>query len=506
MRAAIRIDEDMSAFCRAVLAALAEHPGVYCYAGELALVRAGAIVRIDAAGVVRLASEVCEFSEVTKNGVKYRALKEVEAKVVLRGDMSVLRKLNGVVRAPQLLADGRVLQGAPGYDVGSGLLYAPDRDWPLVPELPTKADAAQAYALLAGLFADVEFSRGVAWGTAASVSCILTLLGRHAWPGAAPMFCFDSSVSGAGKGYLRRVCCAVGGQPSGAGVPAGDTELRKQLSAAFIAGRSVFVMDNVQRPLGGPALNVVLTEPEYSDRILGKSESHTWPNKLTMLCTGVEITLADPDTERRILRIRQEPTARRLGERTFSNDLDTIEADPSEWTIAALTLLRAYVVVGSPGQQLASRTSYGAWSRNVAAPLVWVGGVDPFEVDPNGDDESANDADEVLAEAFAALNELDNPPMTAGAMVEAMEQPARANGLDNKKYAHWQAFARACMDMARAKGAWSTHIRTLPTREEVLAVLRALKHPRECDGSDRRVRMQSKRTYAGIAWWLEFEG
>jgi acyl-CoA reductase-like NAD-dependent aldehyde dehydrogenase len=66
--------------------------------------------------------------------------------VLERGSWPV-RRIEGIVMAPVLRPDGSVLQ-TPGYDEQTRLVYVPGREYPAVPDRPTKDDALDAAARL----------------------------------------------------------------------------------------------------------------------------------------------------------------------------------------------------------------------------------------------------------------------------------------------------------------------------------------------------------------------
>src|SRR5207248_1804279 len=74
-----------------------------------------------------------------------------------RADRWTFRKLNGVVHAPTLRADGSLLTTA-GYDPASGLLYDPNGvDYPAIDDKPTRADALAAVEVLKEPFCEFPF-------------------------------------------------------------------------------------------------------------------------------------------------------------------------------------------------------------------------------------------------------------------------------------------------------------------------------------------------------------
>jgi hypothetical protein len=94
-----------------------------------------------------------------------------------------------------------------------------------------------------------------------------------------------------------------------------DEEARKPLLTVALAGYPVVHIDNVTRPLGSPALDLALTAPSFSDRILGKHDSREAPLSMVWLASGNNMQFKG-DTARRIVPIDLDPKMERPEERT----------------------------------------------------------------------------------------------------------------------------------------------------------------------------------------------
>jgi hypothetical protein len=142
------------------------------------------------------------------------------------------------------------------------------------------------------------------------------------------------------------------------------------------------LFDNVQERLGFPALEDVLTSTEWRDRLLGSSKtSGSLPVSTAWYSTGNNVRLTG-DMHRRVLPIRLLTADEHPEERTDFRLPDLRQAvheRRGRLLVAALIILRAYVVAGKPRQGLPSWGSYEAWSSWVREPLVWAGLPDPLE-------------------------------------------------------------------------------------------------------------------------------
>jgi putative DNA primase/helicase len=89
---------------------------------------------------------------------------------------------------------------------------------------------------------------------------------------------------------------------------------------------------------------------------------------------------AKGDMVRRALACRLDAKTERPEERVFTiKDLPQYLRDNREKLVtAALTILRAYHVAGSPRQNVTPWGSFDQWSRKIREPIVWLGLPDPW--------------------------------------------------------------------------------------------------------------------------------
>jgi hypothetical protein len=284
--------------------------------------------------------------------------------------------LAGIVETPTLRGDGSLIDRA-GYDVASGLYYDPNGiDYPPIAELPTRQAALAALALIREILAGFPFCDGPA--EAVAISAILTALVRRVLR-SAPLFVFTAPKMGSGKTLLATVVAyIVTGRPPPMMSQAEDPESeRKRMLALLLEGPMMVVIDNIERPLKSDALCSILTEPVFSDRLLGASKTVAVPTNCTWVATGNNISVAG-DLSTRVLVCELDPECERPEEREFAVDLhEMVPRRRGELAAAGLTIIRAYLAAGGPAQQVPTFGRFEGWARWCRDPLLWLGLADP---------------------------------------------------------------------------------------------------------------------------------
>jgi putative DNA primase/helicase len=198
--------------------------------------------------------------------------------------------LTGIIEAPTLRPDGSLLT-KPGYDEATGLLFVPgETAFPEIPDKPTREQAEAALKLLKQPFAAFPFADEAA--RAVAVSSVMTVLIRRVLR-AAPMHAFTAPKMASGKTLLATIpsYVATGRAPYLISQAADPESERKRLLAALIEGPPLIVIDNIEKPLKSDALSTVLTEPTFTDRLLGVSKTLTVPTNCMLAATGNNLVL-----------------------------------------------------------------------------------------------------------------------------------------------------------------------------------------------------------------------
>jgi putative DNA primase/helicase len=317
------------------------------------------------------------------------------------GEWPMMRELRSIATAPFIRSD-RTVCAEPGYDERARTFYAPNADFPVIPEHLTKDDAAKALATLLAPFAEFPFADEA--HRSAFASHILTEAVRLAVE-TSPIFAYTAPEAGTGKSLLSEMPASIvhGMTPAMRAWASDGDELRKVLFASLLAGDRTIGFDNV--PSGAKVYAAELcrfaTSVTYSDRKLGVSETASMPNTAVAFLTGNNLTPAG-DLARRsiVVRLDANVDSRALRERQFDiDDLRShVRAHRAQLLVAALTLVRAFVIAGAPAQAT-PLPSFEQWSRLARDPLVWLGLPDPVLTQ---DQETDNEA-EPLAAVFEAI-------------------------------------------------------------------------------------------------------
>jgi hypothetical protein len=289
--------------------------------------------------------------------------------------------LLGISEPPILKQDGSLISQA-GYDETTRLYVegrVPDIVLPSRPDLNTAQNAAKL--LLAPFeefpFVDAELDQSV-------LLAYLFTLAMRPQINTAPLFCVSATTPGTGKGLLIEIAnLIVRGRDVSTMPPvqgsAGEEETRKRITALLSQGVASINLDNWTKPIGGESLNALLTATEWTDRILGRSESVTLPNRITLAATGNNLSVFG-DMTRRSLLIQLDANVERPELREFKEkDLPgRVLKDRKNLLTALYTIMSAFQQAGSPGRDENMLGRFEAWSSAVCAPIRWLGYPDPL--------------------------------------------------------------------------------------------------------------------------------
>ena len=350
-----------------------------------------------------------------------------------------------ISRTPVIRADGSVIE-SPGYDLATGIIYAPDETFPPVPEKPSRQDAAQALARLRHPFRAFPFVTEA--DRDAVVAEILTLFTRHLVP-RAPAFVHNAVEAGSGKTKLfdtvSTIATGTAAALLNAEVLRDETELRKLLTTLTLGATPFAVFDNAPRGemLTSPGLANYLTASIYGDRLLGANEEVKAPTCAVVGITGNAIEIAG-DLTRRMFRIDLDAGCERPETRDFDFDCEAeAREDRAELVVAALTLLRAHALAEWP--KIDGRAALGSfedWDRLVAGAIAFAGGPDIVKL---MDKTRATDPErDGLAEVLDMLKGLGAIPgsgMKAGEVIAAVRRKSEYS-IDDEEADAWMAIVR----------------------------------------------------------------
>ena len=202
--------------------------------------------------------------------------------------------LQGIVQAPVVKPNGDILD-KPGYDLETHLYYLPSPDLkiPPIPLLPDVDDVEKAKDLLKEVIIDFPFATEADFTN--MVALILTPFVRPTIQGPVPMAIISAPQIGSGKSTLGKVCglIATGHGPHMVQYSQSEEENRKKITSALLKGNTVIEFDNVRRIIDSEALASALTSTEWSDRLLGRSESVCFPQEATWIANGNNLRIGN---------------------------------------------------------------------------------------------------------------------------------------------------------------------------------------------------------------------
>jgi hypothetical protein len=328
--------------------------------------------------------------------------------------------LNGIASAPLLQDDGSI-QFKDGYDSQSGLWCEKVPDIAeLIPERPTREDAAAALLTLREVFktfpfADAEISDAdgelvvdtshpPSNDESAFLHALLTGVCRPSLGLAPGIVLRAAPISGAGtgKGLLARCISIVafGQEPHAVTAGADIEELEKRIGAELMEGGPVLYLDNLNdTSMKSDLLASAITERPSRARVLGKSQMVLLNSSALIILTGNGLTVSE-DLARRFLSIELDARTENPETRKFRVDIKAyVKANRHQLLAAAMTIWRwgRHNKIIPSGMPLGS---FEQWCRWVRDPLVALGCQDPAKRV-----HSAKERDtrrQLIAEFFAA--------------------------------------------------------------------------------------------------------
>jgi hypothetical protein len=287
--------------------------------------------------------------------------------------------LEGIVCAPTLRPDGSVL-ATPGYDRATGLyLDLNGTTYPPIRARPTLDHARTAIGRLQEVFLDFPFAAPHHFSTV--LAAVLSLVARYAIQGRVPLFAARSTTRGTGKGLaIDAISVIATGRPAPRWAHTLDQEEeRKRLLTIALAGDALIHIDNVIHPFGSAPLDLAITAPTISERVLGQLQSREAPMHVVFFASGNNMVFKG-DMARRVVPIDLAPDLERPEEREqfrHSPLLPWVLKERPALVVSALTILKAYVAAGCPRQGVTPLGSFEEWSGLVRQALIWAGEPDP---------------------------------------------------------------------------------------------------------------------------------
>lgn len=316
--------------------------------------------------------------------------------LLAREEYPGVRILSGIAEAPALRPDGTVLQGETRYDEATGLYFEPSEDFDVILDTPTLDDAKKAAGELLEVVKDFPFASEA--HRAAWLASVLTCFARPAIEGPCPFMAYDATTRGTGKSLLAdaTTTIALGREAPKYAQPADDEEMRKRITAIVMSAEPIVVLDNIDAPLKYPSLDGLMTTTQWADRELGVTGILRGEARAMWIGTGNNLVLGG-DLARRTLHVRLESMLENPEDRDDLEHpqlLQWVRQERARLVVAALTMLRAFVVAGRPTAGVKPWGSFIDWSSLVGSCVAWVGLPDPTstrtELERNSDEGKAS--------------------------------------------------------------------------------------------------------------------
>lgn len=369
---------------------IAKDDWLYVYRGALAEVLDGDIVVIKKPRLRSISSLYCSYVN-NKAETTPGAPNDYIASFFDRQRWPEFPELDGMVDYPILRPDGTIVQ-KDGYDQASRMILNINREFPAIPDNPTREDAMKSLATLRELVSDFCFASEV--DESCWLAMQLTPIARSAYTGpTGPAYMVNGNSPAVGKGLIAWLThyIACGTAPPAAVWPDGTYSQTQELTSLLLNNPGPMIsFDNVVGKITGPALEAFLTGEVYQQRILGGNQSLTCEPKCVTMFTGNGL-IAYGDSVRRVCEIKLKDMTGDPGARQSFKHPDLkahVIENRDKYLAAALTILRAYIVAGKPKSNIPPWASFDGWSDMVRHPIAWLGMPDPFE---NREDTASRD-------------------------------------------------------------------------------------------------------------------
>ncbi len=367
-----------------------------------------------------------------------------------------MKQLSAIVTAPTIRPDGSTLC-TPGYDARTSLLVSL-RDRIDINPAPSRDDVRKALEELMYPFQGFPLVDRYARG--GLLAALLSAVVRPALL-TAPAFAMDAPVQGSGKTLLASCTAALatGRPPEIWPHTAGrdDEEVRKRLLTALRGGATALVWDNITGIFDSAALAAAITAPVLRDRVLGRSESLSIPNRALLLFTGNNLCFTG-DLSRRIIKIRIDPGTDAPFAREFDLDpLNHVLEHRIDLVCAALLLIRGWLSSGAP-RASGRMASFEAWDDLVRQTVCWL----DREIasgqfgDPLDLIQEASASDPEQESLFALLEALKEAFRTSWFTARETSQHAVQGRNDSFASANAKAIANALADLGGERALTST--------------------------------------------------
>ncbi len=377
-------------------------------------------------------------------------IKACNALLANSGNWDHLNVLTAITEVPVIDHEGRVID-QPGYDEKTGIYFDPGSlELPNMSDSPTREEALSSLAKIKEVLAGFPFvddaSRAVA---------IATILLPFVRPllRSAPLSAVTAPKMGSGKTLIATIVgyIATGRVPVLMSQAKDTEEEKKRFLAVLMQGDPIIAMDNISRPIESDAHSTILTEPTWTERLLGSNQNVTVPTAVTWLATGNNLMIAG-DMSTRTLVCAIDPRVEKPEEREFAINLhEYVPTNRGRLVAACLTILRAYSTAKAAGNGVKGIKTFGRfemWSRAIREPLIWLGEADPCDSrDRIEQHDPIRDRLATLCEAWFCF--LDDQPYTVKQVISLLPTEATDYAvMEDERAAHATALRDAFEDIS----------------------------------------------------------
>lgn len=309
--------------------------------------------------------------------------------------------IESIVNTPVFGKNG-VFHTTPGYNEKTRLYYTGGVE--LGDTTPTSENVAKAKELIIGdMLIDFPFKDDASHAHA--IAYMLLPFVRQMIDGPTPLHMIESPTPGTGKGKLVNACAyiSLGHDAPTISELEDDAEWRKALTAFLMTGRTHLCIDNVNHGIDSGVLANALTQPYWSDRILGANREISIKINAVWSATGNNVPISE-EIARRCVLCRLDANVERPWERTgfkHENLMDWVRSNRNELVTACCTLIRAWLEKGKPKFSGKAKGSYEAWT-NVMGGILEASDIAGFLQNENEMFNKTINANELMADFVKA--------------------------------------------------------------------------------------------------------